>query len=304
MKRKTAIIIFLLLTGINLVIYVFRDHFQYQPYSSYEKLYAECDQDCYDTWKQFADDYPKEELAKAKQISDSVTANDYTSSAKVLSLSKFLYDRFKGQLGTPGASLLSASPFKQYEQLSQSGKPQLWCGNFAQVLAWFCWSQGIVCRVVEIMNPGDRHVLNECYIPEMHQWIMIDLTHNQLLTQNKDRQLLDLVTFRNTLKYGAAIYTVQSVNDSLQNTLLNNSQGYISTYYLGDHPLYYYHRVDNDKAYSAGNKLVRYCFPVSWYDISVGKKSSNIPFYLKEVFLFLWLISFFAVLISRTKFKI
>jgi hypothetical protein len=305
MQRKRSIkIIFLLLTVVNLVIFYFRDHFQYQPYKSEKDLYASCDADCENKWKKFVSDFPEEELEQGKKISDSVLSpSSANTKEKLLRLSGFLFLKFRNQLGEPTEELLVSSPYNQYKKLAADSSTQLWCGNLAQMFAWMCWSQGIVCRVVEIMKPGDRHVVNECYLPETKQWVLVDITNGQLLV-SKDEKFLNLLSFKKTLKTENPEIIFHPGQKFTDSNLLSPSSAYILKYYLPDYPVYYYHSVDNKKAYSTNNKIKAYFLPVSWYEIWDPANKGNLAFYLKEVFIFLWLISFFVFMVSRTKFRI
>src|SRR5207302_7834209 len=111
-----------------------------------------------------SDLYSDSEFRQAKIISDYITASSKDVKEKLMALGSFLVDHFHSRLGKPSPSLLRASPLTQFRSLSASDTSQLWCGNFAEIFSFFCWSQGIVCRNIEIMNPGDRHVVNECYV--------------------------------------------------------------------------------------------------------------------------------------------
>src|SRR5690349_12275803 len=179
MRQITPVHILLsFLTAANLLIYIFRDQFQFMPYSTKSVVYGACGQECINTWQTFRDDYPLNELAEAKHISDSVIGDEQATPKKILAIGRFIYEKFYRQLGSPSSHLNEASPLQQYRMLSASDSVQLWCGNFASMFSWFCWSQGIITRTVEIMRPGDRHVLNECYLAETGQWVMSDVTHH------------------------------------------------------------------------------------------------------------------------------
>jgi hypothetical protein len=153
------------------------------------------------------------------------------------------------------------------------------------------------------MKPGDHHVVNECYLPETKQWVLLDITNGQLLV-SKEEKFMNLLSFKKALKTEnpqIEFYSGQKLTD---NHNLSVSSAYISRFYLPDHPVYYYHSVDNKKAYSTSNKIKAYFLPVSWYEIWDPSNKGNQAFYLKEVFIFLWLISFFVFMVSRTKFRI
>lgn len=302
MRRKFLLFI-VLLSVTNFVVFLFRDHFHYQPYAGYSQLYGACNEECEKKWKQFADDYALNDLSEAKKISDSVAKGKTHTLNKAIAIGSFLYNRFSLQSGRPSDELLKASPIDQYKMLSASRSEKLWCGNFAQMFAFFCWSQNIVARNIEIMYPGDRHVLNECYIPEMGGWIMVDVTNNLLLIRNSEGKFLNLVQFRDALKKNSPLSFLKS--DSVSGKEMTAvPKEMVPVQYLAEHPFYYYHRVDNQKTYSFKEKIKRYLLPVSWYDIfDDNKNHSNLAFYLKGILIFLWVVSVIIFLISRSKFR-
>jgi hypothetical protein len=302
MRRKRSIAVLLsVLTATNLVVFIFRDHFQYQPYASEASLYAPCATGCMKTWRQFADDYPPADLQAAKKIADPVIGSLRLTPARVLALGRFLYQQFYRQLGTPSAELLAASPMDQYRSLKASDTVQLWCGNFAQIFAFFCWSEGIACRNLEIMNPGDNHVLNECYLPETNEWVMVDLTHNLLLVAGAGGIFLQEAGFTKALASGEKMKVWRAAPDSVNIGPLDTGKAALVRYYDKKNPVYYYHRTDNAKAYSTINKIRQYFLPFSWYDILTDGERNNTLFYIREILALLWLLALFAFLASRTK---
>ena len=296
MRKKLIFLAFIFLTIVNAFIFLFRDHFAYQSYADYSTLYKPCDEDCIQTWKQAFDDILPGEMSEAKKIADSITDEKFATPDKIYSIGKFLYNKFSKQIGEPTALLGQASPIAQYKKLSASDSEKLWCGNFAELFCFFAWSKGITTRTIEIMFAGDHHVLNECYIPEIGKWIMVDITTNIILAQHGN-SYLDLILFKKLAAKKEALYAVRA-NDSTKEKL-----NVIPHQYLSNAPIYYYHRIADKKPYATINKIKRYFLPVSWYNIFDDKKRSNLAFYLKEVFSFLWLITF-VILVFRTKFKL
>jgi hypothetical protein len=300
-RRKIILIIFVLLTVINIIIFIFRDAFMYQPYASRNELYRPCDEKCIAQWNQFVGDYPAEELKEAKRITDSLIRGSTSTTMSIMNIGSYLHNRFKAQLGMPSQALMNSSPLNQYKQLCSSDSVQLWCGNFAQIFSFFCWSQGITTRYIEIMYPGDHHVLNECYMPGSKSWAMVDVTTGRLQVINQQGKTYDLVSFKEAISQHAQLYSLTSTDDSGKARMLEINASSIPVQYLGNDPIYYYHRVDNQKVYTTANKISRYFLPTSWYDILENRTYSNLTFYLKEIFSFLWLVSFFVSLSSLKK---
>ena len=293
------LIVFLLLTLINLLIFFSRARFSYQSYSSYSALYAPCDPACNRKWKQFVYDYPRDHLSEAKKILDTAIDLKTTSTYdKILRIGNLLYSRFNKQRGKPSFEVLTAAPLDEFKMLSGSASAKLWCGNFSAMFAYFCWSEGITCRIIEIMNPGDHHVLNECYVPETNHWVMVDVTNNQLLVQNSSKQFLSLAEFRKALFRNIPLFATESLPGSIVSRPINTNTSYIENYYKKENPVYYYHRVNNFEIYKLPAKIKRYLLPVSWYEITDNKHHSNLLFYIKQVLCLLWLI-LFLLLLSR-----
>ncbi|MFL5773243.1 MAG: hypothetical protein ACJ75F_08805 [Flavisolibacter sp.] len=305
MRQITPIHILLsFLTATNLLIYIFRDQFQFMPYATKSGLYSTCGQECMNTWQTFRDDYPATELDEAKHLTDSVIGDEQSTSKKVLAIGRFIYQRFYKQAGTPPSALNEASPMEQYKMLSASDSLQLWCGNYASMFSWFCWSQGIITRNVEIMRPGDRHVLNECYLGETGQWVMSDITHHLFLMRDSTGNFLNIEDFREGLRNKTPMVSYSDQDTSLSIANVDTGATAIRKYYKPTYPLFYYHRLNNSKVYSPSMKIKRYLLPVSWFDILDDEPHSNAFFYIKEVFLFLWVITLFVFLVTRTKFRI
>lgn len=273
----------------------------YEPYAVYASLYQTCDKNCRTKWQEFSNDYSPTELQQAKHITDSIIAGNVSTINKITLIVKFLHDRFFKQLGTPSVELMNATPLDQYKKLCASKKEELWCGNFAVMTAFFCFSQGIVTRNIEIMHPGDHHVLNECYVPETETWVMTDATNNLILIKNKNGDYLNLVKFKDSMKRNE-LTAVRSLPGSTKTTeaIITPSQAPVQ--YTSSDPLYYY-LTEGHKAYKISNKIKRYFFPISWYEIYDSRKHINFSFYLKDIFILLWLITGFVILVTRPKFN-
>src|SRR5215510_11867490 len=104
-KNHIAVLLFIL-TIINIVIFFYRDRFNFHKYGTYPSLYSS------DTtkWNKFIHDYPEHELVEAKGIVDSLQMTNQPTSVKVLKIGIFLYNRFKKQLGKSSNQLPSSSP--------------------------------------------------------------------------------------------------------------------------------------------------------------------------------------------------
>jgi hypothetical protein len=281
---KNHIAVLFILSIINLIIFVYRDKFTYHKYATYSSLYSS------DTlrWKKIIDDYPRQELREAKGIIDSLHINNQSTSIKVQEIGKFLYNAFKKQLGKSSNQLIAASPLAQYKILRSSDTIELWCGNFAEMFTFFSWSMGITSRVVEILNPGDHHVLSECYLPETREWAVTDLTNNHLLIRKSDsRGYANLLDLRDSP--AEIILSLQATDTSIA---WHPFDATFYRKYFGNHnPIYYYYRTNNSEVYRPIEKIKRYFVPDAWYEEITQGRLGNWAFYARQFFILLWLIS-------------
>lgn len=288
---------FILVTLINICIFFFREHFQFVRYSTYEELYGNCDKDCTEKWKAYMSPYSDAGLIEAQKILQPLRLDTASTVSKIRLIGNKLYSQFHLQSGVPGNKVSAASPVEQYKILTADSTEKLWCGTWAQMFSYFCWSQNIVCRNIEIMKPGDHHVFNECYIPELQQWIMVDLT-NGILWPKADGSLLNVQEFLNHITAQKQVSFVGASTMQAQ-PLEGSFEGSITSYYKKEYPCYYYHLTNTEIAYKTSSKIKRYIFPDYWYEIFTPVRKPNILFYIKVFFLALWFILLVRIFIKR-----
>jgi len=283
--KTNTTILFCFFSILNLVIFFFRDKFNYHRFATTSSLNSSD----VDKWRRFIDDLPKEQLTEAKDILDSLHVDSSTPVSKILTIGGMLHNRFHKQIGSPSVLLDSKTPLDQFKKLSSSDTVRLWCGNFAIIFAFFCWADGVPCRVIEIMNPGDHHVLNECYLSGTNQWVVADVTNNNLLVLNqKNNVYIDLINLRSSAQ--KELVTIQAKDNSMERNPLNPD--FYTRYFGNKNPINYYYRIDTRKVYKTGEKVKRYFFPISWYEEMNSPARGNWLFYVKQLFILFWLISF------------
>lgn len=289
--RKKAGWLLAVFTIINLVIVYFRDAFQYQPYTSYAALYQPGTAAYSEKWTQVPKNIPKEELAEASHILHTHTdiARKTTTQEKVLAIGSFLRQNFAAQYGTPAQNTLGLSSMALYHTLLQSKETKLWCGQFGSMFLLFCWSQNIQCRYIELFQPGDHHVVNESFLPELNQWVMTDVTFNTLLAQDHEGQLLNARAFYEKVNSNEEIYRWSQDSNGLMRNRLNKNLPFIQRYFRKDCPYYYYNHTDLKQAYRPSEKVKRFFLPVSWYEIYSTNQQSNLPFWVKIGCIIAWL---------------
>lgn len=205
MLAKKMMIAFVFLSVVTTFIFLFRSHFQYQPYADYASLYSSKPENL-KKWENFIHDFPPKDLKEAKKITDSICNGTSSTYSKILLISSSIFRHSKDQIGKPTDVFSSLSPVSQYKQICTSTNEKLWCGNIARIFSFLCWSQGIICRYIEIRQPGDHHVLTECFLPESQQWVMVDPTFNLLIIQDNEGKMLNLVDFREALKKSMPVF--------------------------------------------------------------------------------------------------
>ena len=301
-KTKLIFILFILLSVINCLIYVFRNKFVYIPSTTYQELYSPCTKNCLKKWKQTITGYPSVEINRARQLADSIIGQSPKNTIdKILILSGFLYKKFNKQISSPDKNILTGSPLNQYYILCNNSSVQLWCGNFAAIFSSLCWAENIPCRTIEIMNPGNHHVLNECYIKEDKKWVMVDITNNQLLSMNAEKKYLNLLDFKKLLESSLPIQIIKQYGAVMQTDTITTHSTYLEKYYKKQNAIYYYYNTDFSNIDDTGNKFKRYVWPVSWYLINMEATADNTPFHVKQGLLLAWLISGIILVIKKSR---
>ncbi len=279
MKKKTLIILtFLLLTLMNIVVFINRRHFEYEAYSKPEKLYAACLEECVAQWKQYEDDYPAGDRSQVKDLLDEWVPVNGTTSLKIKKLAEFLLRHLDDQRGVPSVELMAKSPLGQFNHLRLHSEERLWCGNWSNIYAYFAWNRHIPTRIIEVLKPGDHHVFNESYVEELNQWVLIDLTNNTVMPRDSAGNLLNGFSY-------AQYKTASGKEDP-----------YFNTHY----PWYYYRRYHLGSVYSPESRINRYLSPQPWYEIlqTGNKPPGNFLFYVKLIVAGLWLVVFFVMIMN------
>ena len=304
-KRKLSLIIFIVVTLLNVLIFFKRNYFVYYSYQSVESLYRPCNTACEKQWKKLVNDYPDSQLlAAGKVLNTYLDKSDSSTINKIIHIGNFLRNSFEKQQGNPSLNLQLKVPFEQFQMLKANPQEKLWCGNWSNMFTYFCWSKGIVCRIVEIIKPRDHHVLNECYLPETGSWVMVDLTNNILSTKNEKGEWLNLIDFLNATERKSSILRYYTFNDSVRSDSYSLTQPGITSYYQKSYPLYYYYRNNLKNIYSLTERFKRYVLPETWYSIFTPseKPKNNFAYFIKSAAICVWLISALALLFFRKKY--
>jgi hypothetical protein len=276
MKNKKLLLwlAFGLLTVMNVVIFINRKHFDYRSYSTADELYRACINNCISKWKEYVDDYPAADHQQVTLLLDQKVGQTGSTLDQIVGISNLLLSHFDDQRGVPSANLLSKTPFGQFNFLRLHPEEKLWCGNWSNMFAYFAWNRGIITRIVEIYKPGDHHVFNECYVPDLNQWVLVDLTNNIILPRNTQGKYLHGLDYAN--------------------------QVVLPSDYDKTFTWYYYHRYNLDAVYSSESRIKRYLYPDPWFETLVLDKKTpgNFLFYVKLAVFGLWIAFLFMLLMS------
>lgn len=285
---KKLRLFFMAVTFVNAGLFFFRDSLQYIKYATYDELYGVCDDACVQKWDDFTLAYPRTSFAEGRQILQSLHLDTGTTLSKIEAIGHHLYAKFNRQAGYPGNVIHRSAPLDDYKILSADTAQKVWCGTYAMMFAFFCWSQNVLCRCVEIYKPGDHHVLNECWVPELRQWVMVDLTNNLLQVERGNRacNAQDFVAALATPDSLAVLSAGSMDRESFAGVEQNKA---VKGYYNGAFPFYYYHLTQPATVYRPVEKLKRYFLPAYWYEIFSAQSKDNLLFWAKPFFAALWL---------------
>lgn len=294
-SRKFPLIVFGLLTLINVAVFLRRDSADDQPRRTEAQLYQAPGTE----WNRYFNDFTGAGQQQAIRFTDSLLrGSDSSRLNQIRLIGSYLYRQFAPQLGKPLFQENYKDPWEMFRYYQADSSRKLWCGHLSMLFTYFCLSQGIETRMIELMKNGDHHVVNECYLPATGKWVLVDLTYDQLFV-SQDDQLLGLTAFRRMQGRGDVLLHVQSAGDS--NRSISMDTGYIKNYYGAAVPVYYYLTVNPAVVYSTTAKIKRYLWSDPWYYILSERPAASLPFYLRQGLLLAWLLSIGWVLFHWRK---
>lgn len=294
-SRKLPLIVLGLLSVINAVFMLRRQSTDDEPRRSEAALYNSPGLE----WNRYFTDFPKTGQQQTIRFTDSLLQGHDTSRFnKIRLIGSFLYQEFAPQLGKPSGQEDYSDPWEMFSYYRADRSRKLWCGHLSMMFTYFCLAQGIETRMIELMKEGDHHVVNECYLPASGNWVLVDLTYDQLFVSHDDH-LLGLAAFRRMQGRSDVLLNVQVTAGG--NRQLRMDTGYVRNYYAADIPAYYYKTVNPAVVYSTTAKIKRYLWPDPWYFVLSERPAVVFPFYLRLGLLAAWLVSFLWVLFSLIK---
>jgi hypothetical protein len=315
MKNKKKIwFVGLLALAINLVsVYFFMNRNKLGNYIrqvSYEELYSPSQNTParIKSWKKIIDQYTASQAEEGKKLTKAYAGISDKDPAlnKMIKIGVWLRRSFgKCSIGQPTAVFNNLSLTEQYRAAANAESP-VWCGTFGTHFLFFCSINGITCRYIESYGKADNHIINECYIPELGQWVFVDLLNNVLYSKDKTGKILNTIDllYLNARKDTAAftVFEQEDNNSGLtaqRNEYANTWKNYLDSANL----LRFYYITDPVRVYTFREKAIRYIYPKTWYETFSLTVISNKAFYLRIFFLYSGIIAaiFFILFYLKSK---
>ncbi len=269
LKYKLLILVALLL-GNALIFLNKNSGFEYVKVSNMQELYPpDPDNVVVAKWSAYDNKrFSAEDLRIGyKILSDSIGIDTIQASEKkISSISGWLFQTFAKQIGRPSLELVHPTVLKQYKYYVTRKDDQVWCGNFQEMVGFFCTAAGLQNRHVEIAPVNGQvssqfHEVNEVYIPELKKWVMTDATRNLLLLKNNDQWLSAAEYYHSSLQHSpVAIESITFSDSSSASPVTISNKSKDDQYFNRDHFLRYYYTKDLVEVYNFKNKLKRYFF--------------------------------------------
>lgn len=294
MSRRIILLLFAFLTALSIFIFIKRDRFEYRSFPGETFLYGSVKKNL---WSRYYKDYPPEDKTVAKALLDSLPREN-NDEKDILLLAAFLRNRFGGRGGVPSQELQQLTPLRQFQLLSADSSEHLWCGNWSNIFAFFCWSRGIPVRIVESQRPGDHHVFNECWVASKNSWGLVDLTNNIILPTDSVGQFIQGLDFAERAAAGPITAFRVEEGEMVQQDSLEPDPA-VHLYYSRDYTFHFYERYRLKSIYSWKERVKRYLFPNPWYHAVLPghSKHGNGWFWFKLAALGAWALTALALLI-------
>jgi len=181
---------------------------------------------------------------------------------------------------------------EQYRSAARAESP-VWCGTYGSQFLFFCYANNITARYIETWGDKDNHVINEAFIPEISQWVFVDLLNNVLYCQDSSNRILntiDILHLNSKNRTSAITAFEQKGNDSLLVLPRKESNKLWEPHLDIDNKIQFYYTIDLEHVYSPFQKIIRYIYPKTWFEVFTLTSVSNNAFYCRLVFLYSGLI--------------
>lgn len=217
-------------------------------------------------WKQTSALTTEQEIKNVSSILRNEVKLQHKDSTiqKIKKISAYILSKLQYKHGTPADTMDKLSPQQKFD-FALRNRSKVWCGDFADIFALYANTAGITTRLV--CTEGDAngilksgHSFNECYVPEIQQWVFIDLTSATLLVQNSQGIYLNAIDFYNAHLLQSSDLTVTKFeNDSLFQTPYRTEKSFYNDYFnKGTYFVFYNASQFSKEIYSFKNKWLRY----------------------------------------------
>lgn len=145
------------------------------------------------TWMQGHKNYSEKDLANAREMLKEKTGfyAQHSDSEAVMVIAKFCASLCNQPKGLQGDALGSLAP---YRQIQEAAKCNAWmdCGNYSTIFQYLATAAGLPNRVVTYQGPAGNwrygvHYMNEVYLRQQQQWVLIDALNNIYMPQDSIR---------------------------------------------------------------------------------------------------------------------
>lgn len=309
--NKFILITWLITGSASLFFFLKRNDFgSYTHWSTYNDLYPANVPGAKELakWEECRTQYSEEEKEAGKKLSstEAKIKNDDPVLTKVTKLGQWIiHCLWECKVGRPSDSVDRLRPMGILEA-AEAQKTNVWCGTYGALFLFFCSCQNITCRYIESIGKTDSHVINECYIPELRKWIMVDLSHKVMTaTDNKGNYLntADIKNiYDNNLSKNVNVFYVKDSAEALSSPA-DSVKTEWKFYLGGESVLRYYHLIYLPMVYKNVEKAKRYFLPKAWYEVYTEKEQSNMLFFTRSFITVFWLLMSIFMILSFIKIK-
>ena len=311
-SKKRIWVIGVLCLAINLVsIYFFINRNTLGNFTrlvTYDELYSTAGNSTNDLkkWQNIQHQYPGEQLQEAKKLTALYAGIKDTDSSltKIIKIGSWLRRSFsKCEIGKPTDSFEKLSKIDQFKAATRAESP-IWCGTFGSQFLFFCCANNITSRYIETTGLADNHIVNEFFVSELNQWVFSDLLNNVLYCKDGNGNLLNTVDllYMNSQKDTNAITAFQQIgNDSILVVPGREHSKLWHTHLNSSNKLHFYYSTDLNQMYNPVQKIIRYIYPKTWFEIFTLTNVSNAAFYVRMLFLYsgIFLLIIFILLLKN-----
>ena len=269
----------LLLSALNLLLFLFRNHLRYEDHADKDELYNED----LSYWSHYLKPYSSTLVQIPEKFFAPVTKGSTHPDSIAQRLARSLVSMSRNKIGEPDPDFMKAEPLFKYNLLRQPSQ-KAECGNLSEIFAYSSNALGVPARYVELRGKDDFHVVNEYY--SAGSWKLIDITYGLTGVQE------NLLQYRQKAHKGFLRNVDSLIPEAAEN------------YYLRPSELYYYRYSNTDYAYKTSNKLKGYFLPISWYKIYSDKGEGSFLIPLVRLIAFLiWAFALTGLIIHYFRYR-